>query len=814
MHISKNGSTHHLLSSHVPKLGNGSPKGCGLSPKGSAIEAKDGAISPKGGTISPKGGTVSPKGGIITLKEGTLSPKGLVISPKNSLLSTKVVVQSSKSGSHSPRNNSQSPKTGQHSPRSSRPHSPKGRPQSPKGRPQSPKGGSSPQKLKRSPDNNNHGGIYKTLHVDVDLANNKLTLSPVDGRRCHSDSRLSVKKSPRSIPPSDNKKRKLEFTDIKSSKRTTPPGKKRRTDGAGNNSTTSASSAKRMDGTIDHNQNIQVVGNGKRRNSWDNTLHSPDQYKSDHCIGSRKAVLKVATYSDTILTSTRRSLPACTASCVRSPKAPVDIPVPGVQLEALDLSVKSPTKDQLHSSTSSVLSKPQTVSVLPMMIKTDLVAHGESETSSVESDPTDKYEKVDMEILFKKDAIANSVMIDDVDMDHEINSTKDVLIPRGEVYEDGSDKDKRSMTPESEGDDSAFSTVDTSSVKGKQPKRSRVAKKYVDLQPREPRKRRMASLTAETKNLILFDKDITAPVPKSPVGDKGKKRKRKESLASPVSAGGSLLQASKGVPSSDAVLVTASTDCDALDVKQCVIRTLSLDVSPNNGSSNSCLDKNVKKTQSVHPQASSLCNSVSVPKPAESPARKTKLSSSKKDIKRKNLDTLASNPKKNCKHKDSSLQSMNTKKIKRKDLTLAITSPKKPKQRDLKLVVTSPKISKQKDSKVLVTFSSQKNKDTESTCSSTGACKTPDTPPSATIVSSSPSKSAQLLLSRRATVDSADLEKLNISITSTTSITSPLLLRMSRHSTDGTNSGDESSLPSPALGFMSTSLLRSGKFEV
>ena len=729
---------------HSPKGASNSPKLSPHSPKNH--NPKGGLASPKGGAASPKTGTSSPKNNGTSSKGNTPSPKsggGAAVSPK---------VKSPKSSTPpSPRSSQLSPKSVQQKPRS-RSQSPKGRPQSPKGSP------GSQQKLKKLVDNNNHGGIYDALHVDVDLANNKLTVSPVAGRRCHSDSRISVTSS---IQPSNNKKRKLEFTDIKT-KRSSPPGKKRRSDSTGNSSAP-FSSPKQGDRTVDHNQNIQVVGNGsgKRRNSWDSSLHSPDQYKSIHSIGSRKAVMKVATYSDTILTSTRRSLPACQPSITNGA-----VDKSGVQLAPMDLSMVS-VKD--HSSLSkqvkvkSPVSKPQRTGTVSS--KPEIVVTGESETSSIESDPTDKYEKVDADILFKKGAIE---IMEVQHMEQEINSTGDKVrsrsTPSSLVFEDASDKDKRSISPQSEGDDSAFSTDDAPSTEGEQnqakgKKQRRLSKKYEDIQPRAPRKRRMASLTAETKNLLLFDKDLTAPLPpvKKSTGGEGRGRKRKREENQTLQSGesdGALLQTCNHIP---------------------------------------------KETSTVSVEQGVKDNVTSESKaPVSSPTEKSKADSAKnsrlsKDI--KGARTKTGNLKSPTRTQSGNLKSPTS------------TAPKPAGNSKAKSNVSFAvaKKEKRKESTPCTTRSKSPSPSLVSSSSSSSSSKSVSSP----VVSSSPGK--LLLSSRHATVDTAETEKLT-AITSTTSITTPLLLRMSRHSTDGTSSGDESLLPSPS-GFdpLSISLLQPGK---
>ncbi|XP_072032592.1 uncharacterized protein [Amphiura filiformis] len=793
IHSPKNSGSSPKGSAHSPKGGGLSPKGGGLSPKGIGLSPKSGGISPKGVGLSPKSGGLSPKSGGLSPKNGGLSPKngglspkdishsikGGGNSPKSSASSPKGSVKNSKSGSPpSPRVSQLSPKSGQQS----RSQSPK-----PKGRPQSPKGstGQGQTKLKKLIDNNNLGGIYNTLHVDVDLANNKLTVSPVDGRRCHSDSGLSVKRTAPSISPSESKKRKLEFTEIKG-KRSSPPGKKRKADSTGNSG--SSTPTKQVDRTVDYNQNIQVVGigRGQRRNSWDNGLHSPDQYKSIHSIGSRKAVMKVATYSDTILTSTRRSLPACQPSITNGALDKSS----GVQVAALDLSMGS-MKDSsslgCQAKETSAVSKPQRTAMVSS--KPVIVVTGESETSSIESDPADKYEKVDTDILFKKEAIAKNAMIESEHMDNEINSTADKerssSTPSSEVFEDAIDKDKRSLTPPSDGDDSAFSTDDIPSTEGKEKQQSkekqpkRVAKKYADLQPRAPRKRRMASLTAETKNLLLLEKDIS---PSSALkkaangGERGRKRKRSESQPGDSNVSdGALLQTCNDVINKGTTVAveqqvnknTVSSKCDA------TVSTTPIVVATVANAKTKFLHKDVKTGRTQSGKLKS---------PTSTAPKSTGNSKAKSTVsfavakKKKHLKSTSSKPSSTVVSKPSST-------VIRKPSSTVISKPSS-------TVVNKP--------------SSAEASKPSSSVISTSPSKS-----MTAVISSSPSKSAKLLLSRHSTVDSASLG--TVTSSTCTSITTPLLLRMSRHSTDGTSSGEESLLPSPS-GFdpVSISLLQTG----
>lgn len=144
--------------------------------------------------------------------------------------------------------------------------------------------------------------LTETLEVDVDLANSKFnSVSP--GRRCVSDSRINVAKKS-DIPPTSARKRKLEFdcdSKILTSKFYKTAGK----EGVGRHGHMT-----RLGGSgpeLDANQNIKEENHeGSQVFSSGNhflTLPTNSQYKSQHRIGRRKAANSFFSYSETTLSS-------------------------------------------------------------------------------------------------------------------------------------------------------------------------------------------------------------------------------------------------------------------------------------------------------------------------------------------------------------------------------------------------------------------------------------------------------------------------------------------------------------------------------
>lgn len=144
--------------------------------------------------------------------------------------------------------------------------------------------------------------LTETLEVDVDLANSKFnSVSP--GRRCVSDSRVNVTKKS-DIPPTSTRKRKLDFdcdSKILTSKLYKTVGK----EGVGRHGhmTRLGGSGPELDANQnikeEHSEGSQVFSSGNHFLA----LPTNSQYKSQHRIGRRKAANSFFSYSETTLSS-------------------------------------------------------------------------------------------------------------------------------------------------------------------------------------------------------------------------------------------------------------------------------------------------------------------------------------------------------------------------------------------------------------------------------------------------------------------------------------------------------------------------------
>ncbi|XP_038072292.1 uncharacterized protein LOC119740892 [Patiria miniata] len=381
----------------------------------------------------------------------------------------------------------------------------------------------------QSPSNNRRTSQtrYDTLHVDVDLANRRFeTVSP--GRRCMSDSKLSVGKRQKNIQASSSHKRKLEFPSSAS-----PLSKRRRSDG-GSTSSSPASPLSKRDASgkhVDHNQNFKEVRECTN-NRTISTASRGQEYKSKHSIGHRRASAQIGTLSEAMLTSPRKRVPT-------PPPQTTTMTLMSHKLEIED--------DKGHKcvwETKKKIPDLGNLSNLPSVKTTT-----PSTPDSLSEDISDKFLKVDNDILFKKELAIDIVVTDcDGESQNPEVQQQDVLAnsalsenPSGNVEKESpSDPHFKQMPSDSCEDESSVFTEDSNTTDDSGPKdatntkskKQYVKKKWQDVQPRAPRKRRIASLTAETKVHLLYEKDEV----EGPKKHTGAKTAKKVSEALTVSA--------------------------------------------------------------------------------------------------------------------------------------------------------------------------------------------------------------------------------------------------------------------------------------
>eukprot|EP00057_Strongylocentrotus_purpuratus_P004955 XP_003729844.1 PREDICTED: uncharacterized protein LOC100892440 [Strongylocentrotus purpuratus] len=378
----------------------------------------------------------------------------------------------------------------------------------------------------RSNNNNMH-----SLNVDIDLANAKMnSVSP--GRQCLSDSRLTVKPS-KNIPASNHRKRKIDidgaeiFNDV--TVPMTSPKKKKLSPKDICNMNNVRSNKDLL--TVDWNQNEKNVGDesfGKRRSSWSEM--SPDSYKHSHNIGHRKVSPRV---SPKMSNSSELPAPIAWKALPNSKAQNNHKDTHNVDRQANSVSPSSAKVQQngrLQSSTAS--NGEQKRPSFSHSISNDSVFDDNVlEPNEIDEE---RFEKVDSEVAFNRTAgIKNNAAAGDMGKPKQATGRtsprgggkpKEVIrkhtLGSGDSGVDSKRKRKGSVS-ESVGSESVMSSctedsfTDDGSMAGREglsspedgkPKKRRF--KFADtLPPRAPRVRRVASLTAETKVHMLYERD-------------------------------------------------------------------------------------------------------------------------------------------------------------------------------------------------------------------------------------------------------------------------------------------------------------------
>ncbi|XP_022105306.1 uncharacterized protein LOC110987143 isoform X2 [Acanthaster planci] len=349
---------------------------------------------------------------------------------------------------------------------------------------------------------------YDTLHVDVELANRRFgTVSP--GRRCLSDSKLSVRKRQKNIPASSAHKRKLEFPPSVS-----PPSKRRRSEGASSSSLPGSPLLQRdaSGKHVDHNQNFKEVRESSSGRTICNSVSGGVEYKSEHSIGYRRASAQIATFSEAMLASPRKHVTTL------QPKNTT------VTLMSHKLEIPDGCGNNHLSETKKKIPALENLSELPCNKKGTEKTTTPSTPDSLSDDISDKFLKVDNDILFKKESAIDIVVTDcdgvpqstEAQCKEGLRNSALSETPNfpGEK-ESPSDTHFKFVPSDSYEDESSVFTEDSNTTDDSAPKdvastkskKQYTKKKWQDVQPRAPRKRRIASLTAETKVHLLYEKD-------------------------------------------------------------------------------------------------------------------------------------------------------------------------------------------------------------------------------------------------------------------------------------------------------------------
>ncbi|XP_072174475.1 uncharacterized protein [Diadema setosum] len=381
------------------------------------------------------------------------------------------------------------------------------------------------------------GSSSGLLNLNMDRTMN--SVSP--GRHCMSDSKLSVRPS-RNIPVSNSHKRKINLEEaglVDEPMVSAEPQTKRRKSCIQPlfNSHLSSLPQSQKALKVDWNQNEKNFENdsiGKRRASWSEI--SADSYKSLHSIGSRKAATKVPRYSEQSVAANWKELSPNSPKGQNNHKQSqnVEMHIPGIlptntQIQNGCLS-GSPTSNGDHKQRPSYSHS----------ISNDSVFEDGMEVM----DSEDRFEKVDSEVAFNrtsglkngtlvgqgKGKAATGRMSPRVALRQEKELARRSPSVSVEIGNDNKRKRKESVS-ESIGSESIVSSctedsfTDDSSVVGRTSPEDRKPRKrrnkYADILPRAPRARREASLTAETKVHLLYERDDMDKMPlKKPAAKK------------------------------------------------------------------------------------------------------------------------------------------------------------------------------------------------------------------------------------------------------------------------------------------------------
>ena len=385
-------------------------------------------------------------------------------------------------------------------------------------------------KKRQSPSANSlNNSITHNVDVDIYLSNVKHNIvSP--GRQCLSDSRLTVKSPSRNIPVSNHHKRKIDLDDASLANDSMVPlglPKRRKQcpedEVVCNSHESEANQQPKNHLTVDWNQNEEhVVDNsiGKRRKSWSET--SPDSYKHSHSIGKRVSP-KTAKFHEYSLTNWK----VFTNSNSKVQNHHNDVTAAdGCTRSVSPKSAKMQNGQMKVSPTSNGERKRPSYS---HSISNDSVFEDTGDSNEKDDD---RFEKVDSEVAFnrtfgvKDDASESSGK---GKKQTGRSSPKGNKKPKEGASKGGLTNDlsnhlemkHKESASESAGSESVISSctedslTDDGSVAGREtlssrdevkPKKRR--HKFADtLPPRAPRVRREASLTAETKVHLLYERD-------------------------------------------------------------------------------------------------------------------------------------------------------------------------------------------------------------------------------------------------------------------------------------------------------------------
>ncbi|XP_071962847.1 uncharacterized protein [Antedon mediterranea] len=338
-------------------------------------------------------------------------------------------------------------------------------------------------KGKNNVQNRRNSGCKLSKVTDVQNGDAKLsnpTASP--GRRCISDSKLHVKKiKPHAV--SDNLKRKINFVEDVEPKNVVPIKRRKADDNP-------AAHHKKCPTKYDINHNCQSSLQVTEKSAEKN--HSPEllEYKSCHPIGNRVSVGRITTYSEVILGDPRRTF-THNSFMMHEPSKKNSASYNRKQNGVVQNGKEVCVKNNMDGDNKKSIDKQDKV--------TDI-------GNDTQDDISDLFEPVDNEILFNKSSTSLEMVMDETNLNS--NKLDDIKCDKSDLHKDSNKQNQCNLSVCEE-------NVDLS----KTVKKRQLSQKYADIEPRK-RKRRIASLTAETKVYLLYEKD--EPLKKSP-GIRGRK---------------------------------------------------------------------------------------------------------------------------------------------------------------------------------------------------------------------------------------------------------------------------------------------------
>ncbi|XP_033110822.1 uncharacterized protein LOC117111903 isoform X2 [Anneissia japonica] len=360
-------------------------------------------------------------------------------------------------------------------------------------------------KGKNNVQNQRNAGCKLSKATDIPNGNSKhVTVSP--GRRCLSDSKIIVKK--RHVV-SDNHKRKINFVEADVGQVSVVPSKcKRRKSDDG-----LAVNHRRSSPKFDVNHNCVSYKNtclSEEKNAGKSRSSEILEYKSCHPIGNRVSVGRITTYSEVVLSDPKRTFTHNTYMTHKTSS-----------------SGKKNTKMGNNRKHNGIVQNEKSLSVKEKCVTDNM--DGENSNSdkvgSLVTDPpsneshddiSDVFEAVDNEILFNKSSTSLEMVVDEHSSDKVDTSVENDN--KGHITQECK-KQAQNSNSESANDSKTNDVPRTGVVK-----KRRLSQKYADIEPRN-RKRRLASLTAETKNYLLYEKD--EPLKKSS-GVRGRKASKSD----------------------------------------------------------------------------------------------------------------------------------------------------------------------------------------------------------------------------------------------------------------------------------------------